>query len=154
MLFHRQHSPDTDVDLEQIHGRLLEAVDAGLLPRAFAAAAARHEALRATFRWQDGGEPVQEIADHVDVHVESSQQPAMDDEQADAHVAREMAEDRRRPFDVAKAPVMRVRLLRSKREYVLHEAVTEAREVAFPNPGVLYNVVGGDDAGIWFAKAL
>ena len=49
---------------------------------------------------------------------------------------------------------LRLHLLRSKREYVLHEAVTEAREVAFPSPGVLYNVVSGEDAGVWFAKAL
>ncbi|HWO11078.1 MAG TPA: hypothetical protein VNN80_16400 [Polyangiaceae bacterium] len=59
-----------------------------------------------------------------------------------------------RPAPDARSNTLRVRLLRSKREYVLHEAVTEAREVAFPNPGVLYNVVAGDDAGIWFAKAL
>jgi hypothetical protein len=45
-------------------------------------------------------------------------------------------------------------LLRSKRDYVLHDGVTEAREVAFPSPGVLYNVVTGDEAGIWFAKTL
>lgn len=49
---------------------------------------------------------------------------------------------------------LRVHLLRSGREYALHDAVTEAREVAFPSPGVLYNVIAGEEAGIWFAKAL
>jgi hypothetical protein len=49
---------------------------------------------------------------------------------------------------------LRMHLLRSNRDYVLHEGVTEAREVAFPSPGVLYNVVAGDDAGVWFAKTL
>lgn len=52
------------------------------------------------------------------------------------------------------ANALRVHLLRSGREYVLNDAVTEAREVAFPSPGVLYNVVAGEEAGIWFAKAL
>jgi hypothetical protein len=47
---------------------------------------------------------------------------------------------------------LRMHLLGSKRDYVLHDGVTEAREVAFPSPGVLYNVVSGDDAGVWFAK--
>jgi hypothetical protein len=47
---------------------------------------------------------------------------------------------------------LRMHLLESKRDYVLHDGVTEAREVAFPSPGVLYNVVRGDDAGVWFAK--
>ena len=49
---------------------------------------------------------------------------------------------------------LRVHLLRSGREYALHDGVTEAREVAFPSPGVLYNVIAGEEAGIWFAKAL
>ena len=49
---------------------------------------------------------------------------------------------------------LRVHLLHSRREYVLHDGVTEAREVAFPSPGIIYNVVSGADAGVWFAKTL
>jgi hypothetical protein len=49
---------------------------------------------------------------------------------------------------------LRMHLLRTKRDYELHDGVTEAREVAFPSPGILYNVVVGDDAGVWFAKTL
>jgi hypothetical protein len=49
---------------------------------------------------------------------------------------------------------LRMHLLRSGRDYVLHDGVTEAREVAFPSSGVLYNVVVGDEAGVWFAKTL
>jgi hypothetical protein len=49
---------------------------------------------------------------------------------------------------------LHIHLLRSRRDYVLHDGVTEAREVAFPSPGILYNVVVGDDAGVWFAKTL
>jgi hypothetical protein len=49
---------------------------------------------------------------------------------------------------------LRMHLLRSNREYVLHDGVTEAREVAFPSPGIFYNVVTGSDAGVWFAKTL
>lgn len=49
---------------------------------------------------------------------------------------------------------LRLHLLDSQRQYVLHDRVTEAREVAFPSPGVLYSVVEGDDAGVWFAKTL
>ena len=49
---------------------------------------------------------------------------------------------------------LRMHQLRSRREYVLHDGVTEAREVAFPSPGILNNVVVGEDAGVWFAKTL
>jgi hypothetical protein len=49
---------------------------------------------------------------------------------------------------------LRMHLLKAHRDYVLHDGVSEAREVAFPSPGILYNVVTGDDAGVWFAKTL
>ena len=47
-----------------------------------------------------------------------------------------------------------VRLLDSDQSFVLNSNVTEAREVAFPSPGVMYNVVDGDQAGVWFSKTL
>jgi hypothetical protein len=47
-----------------------------------------------------------------------------------------------------------VRLLDSDQSFVLNTNVTEAREVAFPSPGVLYNVVDGEQAGVWFSKTL
>jgi hypothetical protein len=47
-----------------------------------------------------------------------------------------------------------VRLLDSGENYVLNSNVTEAREVAFPSPGLLYNVVSGERAGVWFSKTL
>ncbi|MEY4551277.1 MAG: hypothetical protein RL685_7472, partial [Pseudomonadota bacterium] len=47
-----------------------------------------------------------------------------------------------------------VRLLDSDQDYLLNSGVTEAREVAFPSPGFLYNVVSGDQAGVWFSKTL
>ena len=47
-----------------------------------------------------------------------------------------------------------VRLLDSDESFVLNSNVTEAREVAFPSPGVLYNVVDGAQAGVWFSKTL
>jgi len=47
-----------------------------------------------------------------------------------------------------------VRLLDSGQSYLLNTGVTEAREVAFPSPGLIYNVVEGDQAGVWFSKTL
>lgn len=47
-----------------------------------------------------------------------------------------------------------VHLLDSGQNYLLNTGVTEAREVAFPSAGVMYNVVEGDQAGVWFSKTL
>lgn len=54
----------------------------------------------------------------------------------------------------SRTSTLRMRLLTSDREFLVNEGVTEAREVAFPSPGLLYNVVIGDAAGVWFSKAL
>jgi hypothetical protein len=47
-----------------------------------------------------------------------------------------------------------VHLLDSGQNHLLNSGVTEAREVAFPSPGLMYNVVEGDQAGVWFSKTL
>jgi hypothetical protein len=47
-----------------------------------------------------------------------------------------------------------VRLLDSGETYLLNTGVTEAREVAFPSKGLLYNVASGAQAGVWFSKTL
>jgi hypothetical protein len=49
---------------------------------------------------------------------------------------------------------LRLRLTESGREFMVNSGVTETREVSFPSPGLLYNVTVGDDAGVWFSKAL
>jgi hypothetical protein len=49
---------------------------------------------------------------------------------------------------------LQVHMIDTDNDYVLHTGVTEAREVAFPSPGLLYNVTTGDDAGVWFSKTL
>jgi hypothetical protein len=47
-----------------------------------------------------------------------------------------------------------VHLLDSGEDFRLNTGVTEAREVAFPSPGFLYNVVQGETQGVYFSKTL
>jgi hypothetical protein len=49
---------------------------------------------------------------------------------------------------------LQVTLLGHDRQVTVNSGVSEAREVAFPSTGILYNVVSGEQAGVWFAKAL
>ena len=67
----------------------------------------RHEVLRTTFG-QRNGEPMQLIADRVHVPM-----PVIDlRDQADRDLKRHAAEDARRPFELAKGPLIRVTLFR------------------------------------------
>jgi hypothetical protein len=54
----------------------------------------------------------------------------------------------------ANTSTLQVHMLDTGNDYVLHSGVTEAREVAYPSAGLLYNVVSGDDTGVWFSKTL
>jgi amino acid adenylation domain-containing protein len=82
----------------------LETVDREALERALAAVVRRHEALRTTFRVIDG-EPRQIVAPERDAPLRAI-------EVADAaDAARAATEEARRPFDLARGPLLRATLL-------------------------------------------
>lgn len=49
---------------------------------------------------------------------------------------------------------LEVHFLGGKRTVKIADGVSESREVAFPEPGFMYSVPAGPDAGVWFAEAL
>ena len=61
MLFHHLLEPDGGVDIEQLVFTLPERVDAAALRDAWSLITKRHDALRTSFRWDDGEQPVQQV---------------------------------------------------------------------------------------------
>ncbi|MDR7276982.1 non-ribosomal peptide synthetase [Catenuloplanes atrovinosus] len=85
-------------------------VDAARLRTAWEALLTRHAALRACFRQRRSGETVQVVAARVDLPWREADLSGLDEPDA---AVRELAEeDRLRPFDVAKAPLLRLTLIR------------------------------------------
>nr|CAE53352.1 non-ribosomal peptide synthetase [Actinoplanes teichomyceticus] len=85
-------------------------VDAARLRAAWEALLARHAALRACFRQRRTGETVQVVAGRVELPWRVVDLAHLDDPE---HAVRELAdEDRLRPFDVAKPPLLRLTLIR------------------------------------------
>jgi natural product biosynthesis luciferase-like monooxygenase protein len=119
MLFHHvQRGRATGVDIEQLEGRLHEPIRWTEFSEAWTAIAARHAVLRTRFRWEGLDAPRQEVVGSIVTPVEltdlSSQLPA---EQA-ATLSAFLESDRRLGFDMAEAPLWRVRLFRlSETEY-------------------------------------
>ncbi|HEX7238924.1 MAG TPA: amino acid adenylation domain-containing protein, partial [Longimicrobiaceae bacterium] len=110
MLFHSR--ADRDAYFEQFIYPLTGEVDAALLRRAWDRVAARHAVLRTAFAWDDLREPLQGVLRRVDVPVhEEDWRGLSPDEQAD-RLDGFLREDRARGFDPARAPLMRVALLR------------------------------------------
>ena len=128
----------------RIGGRL----DVEVLRRALGALAGRHEALRTSFH-AEGGEPVQRIADSVEVplpRVDLAGTPA--DEREAALRARADAEGRR-PFHLERAPLLRALLVRMDAEdhvlvLTLHHIVTD---------GVSVDLMGTELAALYQAFA-
>lgn len=48
---------------------------------------------------------------------------------------------------------LRVWLIESELTVNVQSRVAEYRTVPWPSPGILYSVIGGDDEGLWYAKA-
>ncbi|HEU4562948.1 MAG TPA: non-ribosomal peptide synthase/polyketide synthase, partial [Longimicrobium sp.] len=91
--------------------RLRGELDGGALRRALDRIVARHEALRTTFAEVDG-EAVQRIAPAEASPFQLIEHDLRDDPQGGAELRRVMAEEAEAPFDLARGPLIRGRLVR------------------------------------------
>ncbi|HYH82412.1 MAG TPA: amino acid adenylation domain-containing protein [Longimicrobium sp.] len=99
--------------------RLRGPLDAAALGRAFTALVARHEVLRTVFA-APGGEPVQVVLPPAPVPLPRVDLRGLPAGEAEARARRIAAAEARRPFDLARGPMLRTTLARlGDREHVL-----------------------------------
>ncbi|HZN53849.1 MAG TPA: amino acid adenylation domain-containing protein, partial [Candidatus Polarisedimenticolaceae bacterium] len=99
--------------------RLEGEVEAEALERAFGEVMRRHEALRTRFAVVEG-KPTQVIEEAGPFHLEIEDVRGMGEEERAEAVERRVREEGSRPFDLARGPLMRARLIRlSERDQVL-----------------------------------
>ncbi|HET7097947.1 MAG TPA: condensation domain-containing protein, partial [Casimicrobiaceae bacterium] len=91
--------------------RITGALDAAALRGAVQCVVDRHEALRTTFHAVDG-EPWQRIVPHREVEFATIDLSNVAASAREAELARCLAEEIRTPFDLAKGPLSRARLIR------------------------------------------
>ncbi len=91
--------------------RLEGSLSTVALERALQAIVARHEILRTTFT-TTAGEPAQIIHAAMDLGFSITDLSALSAAESDAAVQREIALEARRPFDLARGPILRARVLR------------------------------------------
>ncbi|MEW5928283.1 MAG: amino acid adenylation domain-containing protein [Gemmatimonadota bacterium] len=120
MLFHAALGEGESPYLVQLDLTLAGALDPEALARAWSETVEAHSALRSAFVWEGVPEPLQVAETGVDLpwHVEDWRGLSADEREArlDAYVA----EDRRRGFDLSRAPLMRFALFRTgEREHRL-----------------------------------
>ncbi|MEU5690031.1 condensation domain-containing protein [Streptomyces venezuelae] len=110
--------------------RLVGDLDAGALRAAIEDVVNRHEALRTRFPVV-AGLPVQRVSPRAEVPLPLTDLTALPDAEREQVAAQFLAEDLRRPFDLARGPVVRAALLGlGPREHIVrvsaHHLVTDA----------------------------
>jgi amino acid adenylation domain-containing protein len=91
--------------------RLTGALDTESFARSFSEIARRHESLRATFVTING-QPAQLIATAQPVDLPVTDLSGLPETRREVEATRMAAEEARRPFDLARGPVLRLRLLK------------------------------------------
>ncbi|HKH43736.1 MAG TPA: amino acid adenylation domain-containing protein, partial [Thermoanaerobaculia bacterium] len=111
LLFHGLYAPATEIYFEQITCTLRGDLDAEAFRRAWQRLVDRHGVLRTSFLWKGLDEPLQVVRRGVEMPWTEEDWRGMAD--PDARLATFAAADRRNPFDLRRAPLMRAALLRT-----------------------------------------
>jgi amino acid adenylation domain-containing protein len=135
MLFNTLLEPHSGVDIEQVECTLHETLDVEAFKRAWQRVVARHAVLRTRLRWEDVSEPRQEVQAHVELPWEEQDWSAIEETEQDERLADFLGADRRRGFDLTRAPLFRLTMLRyedAEARVILtsHHTVLDGRSLA------------------------
>ena len=134
MLFHTVSLPGTDVYVEQLSCRLHGALDRSAFEAAWEEMLARHAVLRTAFAWRGLPEPLQVVGSRVRLPLEVldwSERLSAAQTEALRHLC---AAERHRAFDLSRAPLMRLKLVRLEADmhhlvWTWHHAILDAWSV-------------------------
>jgi thioesterase domain-containing protein len=120
MLAHSLAEQKSQLLVEQFHCTIAGPLDASALKRSWEIVVARHSLLRAAPAWRGMKKPVQVVRREVDLPWTEFDWRDTPDEDSRGRQAALLVDDRRRGFDLAKAPLMRLHLVRlTQHEYLL-----------------------------------
>jgi FkbH-like protein len=111
--------------------RLTGHLDVAVLEQSLTRIVQRHEVLRTAFPAVDGGQPVPAIAPALTLSVTTTDLSTFPHTEREAEIQRLSTREAQRPFDLARAPLMRVSLLRLGGEehvliFTMHHIISDA----------------------------
>ncbi|MFS8066539.1 MAG: condensation domain-containing protein, partial [Byssovorax sp.] len=112
MLFHTLVASEAGVYVVQRAFTLRGKVDVDAFVRAFQDVTFRHPILRTAFVWERREQPLQVVREKVRLPVEQHDLRGASPEEQAERLARFLEAERRRGFDLARAPLMRLTLFR------------------------------------------
>ncbi len=134
LLFHALEAPGSGLYTEQLVWELSGELDVVRLAGAWRDMVGRHAALRTTFHWQQTDEPVQVVHRVVDSTMAVIEHLGTDEGTEGALLDGLLADDRSRPFDLDRPPLVRLTLVRlgPRRHWMLwsfHHAILDGWSV-------------------------
>lgn len=112
ILFHSLYDPNTGVYVEQITLTLDGELDRPAFDRAWRNMIERHPIFRTSFHWREAGKSLQVVHKEVGLDIVDLDWGALPPEEQDRRLAEMALADRLQGFDHAKAPLMRMTLIR------------------------------------------
>ena len=112
MLFHSLYAQQSGVDVEQMLCALHEDLNVAAFKKAWGCVVERHPVLRTSFRWEGLNEPLQDVHRRVSLPVQEEDWRDLPPSEQKRRLQVYLRSDRKRGFDLAKAPLMRVGLFR------------------------------------------
>lgn len=135
MLFHSLYARRTGVDIEQVLVGLPERVNAAAFARAWQRATDRHDILRTSFHWQGRDKPCQQAHPVVRVRLVQADWRGLPSAGQQRRLEAFLQADRRRGFDLTRAPLFRLLLVRLAGEqyqfiFTFHHLLLDGRAIA------------------------
>ncbi|HEX8694772.1 MAG TPA: amino acid adenylation domain-containing protein, partial [Longimicrobium sp.] len=114
MLFHTLYEPGSGVYVGQLRFELRGELDVEAFRRAWRGVLGRHAALRTSYLWEDGGQPLQVVRREVEPPLQEEDWRGMDPAAREERLAAYLEKNRARGFDPGRAPLLRLALFRTE----------------------------------------
>src|SRR5258706_7413687 len=112
MFFHSLYAPQSGVYFQQLSCVLAGRLDHGAFLRAWQQVVARHAILRTSFVWKRLKKPLQVVNRRVNLDIESHDWRELPHDDQQQRLRQFLQEDKKLGFDLTKAPLMRLFLVR------------------------------------------
>jgi amino acid adenylation domain-containing protein len=113
MLFHSLYAPKSGVYFEQLSAKLRGELDFAAFERAWQRVMDRHAILRTAFVWKNLDRMLQVVHRHVPLSLEQKDWRGLPRNEQQTRLEAFLEADRARGFDLSRAPLMRLTLLRT-----------------------------------------
>ena len=112
MLFHSLYAPDSGVYFQQLHCVLHGKLNLQAFEQAWQQSLNRHSILRTSFFWEDLDKPLQVVRQSVKLRIETEDWSELSASAQQSRLHAFLDADRRRGFELSRAPLLRLALLR------------------------------------------